>query len=128
MTTPLRDWRASCTRALNTAAVCGDCVLRRRRRASGPKYILVCRPPQACLAQSSDKRLLVTESEFGAVIAVMRRRGSTLQSSLRAAWDRRSYGRDGVWPQLSAAAFYGLPGRVVVELAPHTGCPQRRWP
>jgi hypothetical protein len=36
--------------------------------------------------------LLVTESEFGAVIAVMRRRGSTLQSYLRAAWDRRNMG------------------------------------
>jgi hypothetical protein len=40
----------------------------------------------------ADKRLLVTESEFGAVIATMRRRGSTLQSSLRAAWDRRNMG------------------------------------
>ena len=28
--------------------------------------------------------------------------------------------RDGNWPELPAAAFYGLPGRVVAELAPHT--------
>ena len=34
----------------------------------------------------ADKRLLVTESEFGAAIAVMRRPGNTLQSSLRTAW------------------------------------------
>jgi hypothetical protein len=40
----------------------------------------------------SDKRLLVIESEFGAVIAVMRHRDSTLQSRLRTAWDRGTMG------------------------------------
>jgi hypothetical protein len=36
----------------------------------------------------ADKRLLVTESEFASVLAVMRREGNTLSAVLRVAWDR----------------------------------------
>ena len=38
MTAPLPDWRASYTRAFNTAGVCGVCGLRRRRREWAEVY------------------------------------------------------------------------------------------
>jgi hypothetical protein len=64
--------------------------------SSGEGLISAVRDPQYGIVKGeevmtdpgvSDKRLLVVESEFGRVLAVMKREGSTLSAVLRSAWD-----------------------------------------